>query len=85
MVCVGARLMAWAAQAGSIAALTLKIQKNVARRLMQTDMETTLCVINAKHENIGGRPLMISWYWLIPAAWVGAMAMLLMMAVVKRV
>jgi len=56
--------MAWAAQGGSIAALTLKIQKNVARRLMQTDMETTLNAINVKHENSGRRfqndPLVLS-------------------------
>jgi len=27
---------------------------------------------------------MISWYWLIPAAWVGAMAMLLMIALCQK-
>jgi len=27
---------------------------------------------------------MIAWYWLIPAAWVGAMAMLLMIALCQK-
>ena len=27
---------------------------------------------------------MIAWYWLIPAAWVGAMGMLLMIALCQK-